>query len=429
MKKIYSLIALAAIAISANAEGRQKAVNEPVVVKGPTATAVISLEGKKTTTGARATAKDFEGSYTLTGYKLTSGGGNYSLELTITLDNALSNDVTISGFPQGFEVKGTIDPDEETLSIANNQELGTDNAGDMNYFYFKSINSDYEIEDGASSIDESVATYYDGTFTFPTLEIWAIGDPNQEELGWWLLGYGMTMTYIDPNADPNEGWDDYGTATFTDGWIVSGYVDNDGNAIVPSDYPWTVNIQKSQTNDNLYRVNCPYQAEECPIDENGAGYYVFSLEDPEYVIVYPGVASGAMYGTEPIRGFNMEGFYLSQGYDKAVIQQANVLSNYSNYNEAEGIVTIYNCRFNMPSSEDKAYTWQTSEGESLVDNMVSTITFNNDSNGIEDIITDKTDINAPAEYYNIQGMKVKNPTPGSIYIVRKGGKVSKMLVK
>ncbi len=437
MKKIYSLIALAAIAISANAEGRQKAVlNEPIVVKEPTATAVISLEGVKTNKVARATAKDFEGSYILSGISLTDGK-TLSYELTVTLDNALSNNVTISGFPQNFKVKGTIDPEEETLSIANNQNLGADSYGDINYFYFKSFNSDgTALEDGASSIDESVATYVNGSFTFPPYEIWAIGDPNQEDLGYWFIGYNMTMTYIDPNADPNEGWDDFGTATFVDGWVLAGYVttDEEGNKnpIIPSDYPWTVNIQKSQTDDYLYRVDCPYQAAGCPIKGGGRGYYVFSLEDPEYVLVYPGVASGAMNGSNAICGFNMEGFYLDKyGYGKDVVMQAGVLDDYSNYNEEEGLVKIYNCAFNYPSASSSAYTWNGPDGQSLEANMVTSITFidNKPSTGIEDIITDKTDINAPAEYYNIQGMKVKNPTPGNIYIVRKGGKVSKMLVK
>lgn len=38
------------------------------------------------------------------------------------------------------------------------------------------------------------------------------------------------------------------------------------------------------------------------------------------------------------------------------------------------------------------------------------------------------DENAPAEYYNLQGVRVNNPAPG-IYIVRRGNKVSKVLVR
>ncbi|MDE7375432.1 MAG: hypothetical protein K2N16_01140 [Muribaculaceae bacterium] len=35
--------------------------------------------------------------------------------------------------------------------------------------------------------------------------------------------------------------------------------------------------------------------------------------------------------------------------------------------------------------------------------------------------------NAPAEYYNLQGVKVANPTPGQLYIVKQGSKVSKVI--
>lgn len=37
--------------------------------------------------------------------------------------------------------------------------------------------------------------------------------------------------------------------------------------------------------------------------------------------------------------------------------------------------------------------------------------------------------NAPAEYFNLQGVRVANPENGGLYIVRQGGKVSKQLVK
>jgi len=47
------------------------------------------------------------------------------------------------------------------------------------------------------------------------------------------------------------------------------------------------------------------------------------------------------------------------------------------------------------------------------------------STGIEDIIGE--DIDAPVEYYTIQGMRVENPAHG-LYIVKKGNKVTKMVL-
>ena len=47
-------------------------------------------------------------------------------------------------------------------------------------------------------------------------------------------------------------------------------------------------------------------------------------------------------------------------------------------------------------------------------------------NGIEDVIMGDED--APVEYYNLQGVRVMNPTAG-LYIVKQGSKVSKAIIR
>lgn len=47
--------------------------------------------------------------------------------------------------------------------------------------------------------------------------------------------------------------------------------------------------------------------------------------------------------------------------------------------------------------------------------------------GIGNIIVDKAD--APVEYFNLQGMRIANPTPGSVVIRRQGSEVSKLIVR
>lgn len=47
------------------------------------------------------------------------------------------------------------------------------------------------------------------------------------------------------------------------------------------------------------------------------------------------------------------------------------------------------------------------------------------STGAVDLVTDA---NAPVEYYNLQGVRVYDPA-GGLYLVRKGGKVSKVMIK
>ncbi|MDE7443376.1 MAG: hypothetical protein K2M65_04365, partial [Muribaculaceae bacterium] len=48
--------------------------------------------------------------------------------------------------------------------------------------------------------------------------------------------------------------------------------------------------------------------------------------------------------------------------------------------------------------------------------------------GVNGIVADKVDENAPVEYYNLQGLRVANPQ-GGIFIRRQGSKVSKIYVK
>lgn len=49
--------------------------------------------------------------------------------------------------------------------------------------------------------------------------------------------------------------------------------------------------------------------------------------------------------------------------------------------------------------------------------------------GVNDVIADAADVNAPAEYFNIQGQRVANPAAGQLLIKRQGNTVTKELVK
>lgn len=46
--------------------------------------------------------------------------------------------------------------------------------------------------------------------------------------------------------------------------------------------------------------------------------------------------------------------------------------------------------------------------------------------GVEGIIVD---INAPVQYYNLQGVRVNNPAKGNIYILRQGNKTAKVIIR
>ncbi len=68
------------------------------------------------------------------------------------------------------------------------------------------------------------------------------------------------------------------------------------------------------------------------------------------------------------------------------------------------------------------YLTETTTGQIINAAMVKAGNFN--TNGVDDILTD-TDTNAPVEYFNLQGIKVENPSNG-IFIRRQGNKVEKV---
>ena len=49
--------------------------------------------------------------------------------------------------------------------------------------------------------------------------------------------------------------------------------------------------------------------------------------------------------------------------------------------------------------------------------------------GINNIIADDNKVNAPVEYYNLQGMRIAAPVEGQLVIKRQGSKVEKLIVR
>ncbi len=372
--------------------------------------------------GVDAIAGEYE--YNFNGL-LNNMSGPQVGSLTIAVTNAATGEVSITGWPQNFVVTGTFNPTAGTLTIPNKQYLGRDASGDDNYFYLKGVNNEGNILSGANSEAATVGTVNGLTVTFPELDIWAIGDFNNEALGYWWLSYRNVLNGVDPNFDPNEGWEDFCTAVFEDGWVLPSY-NIDGVPVLPADMPWTVNVQKSLTEEGTYRLDNPYTAEDCPIPASAVkdgGYIVFSIADPEFVTVLPGVFSGAMNSTNKICCLNYGGFYMAKGFTKEEIIAGIEGFEPSTYDEATHIVTIPQCGFNFPGADDKYYTWQDQSGTSLADNMNTKLTLSRGTSAISNVEVD--DANAPVVYYNLQGMRVENPANG-VFIRVQGSQVTKV---
>ncbi|MDE6301005.1 MAG: hypothetical protein K2M19_04755 [Muribaculaceae bacterium] len=446
MKKFYLLALAAVVTFGASARFAQTenfSVNGKKHFKSTltelSVTETLAKPAKAPTAGA--TLADYEGIYTYQcEWGLSQGYAPETLELTVT--DATTGEVEIAGFPQDYVVKGTLDLKAGTLSLPNMQNLGTDSNGDVNYFYLKAFKPDYsDIIAGATSAKAAVGTINGKTITFPEDEIWAIGDPRQEDLGYWFLTLANVMIYGVP--DPNEGWEDWGEATFQDGWVLPAF----GIDQTKTENHYKVAIQKSTVYEGTFRLVNPYYG-HCPAAQYNtskkAGYIEFDVSDPDHVYFIPQGAgfANAEIGLSEIYCFNTLTYYCIY-YQ---MEPANVVAalgdklKYSTYKNNVLTVPYYYDPSTNQNGEVLGWVndacfgdqedpvggyWWTDENDETV-SMETKIFFDATKAGVEDIAAD-----APAgakEYFNLQGVRVANPSDG-VYIVRQNGKATKEYIR
>lgn len=90
--------------------------------------------------------------------------------------------------------------------------------------------------------------------------------------------------------------------------------------------------------------------------------------------------------------------------------------------ETEGALNECNVIFNNNGSGK-----QTGDNVKIVDNGIYSASGFTGASGVDSI--DADDPYAPVEYYNLQGMRIDEPTTPGVYLVKKGNKVSKILVR
>lgn len=200
MKKLYTLAFSALLCGSAFAEGRQPIAKTLDKIASPVEnTSEMYLPGAlkaPAQASALATASDLAGTYTWNCQNLLNSNNPDGTMLTLEIKNALTGEATISGFAQNYVVKATVDVANGTISIPSQQDLGPDSYGDTNYFYLKDV-SGSSVVPGLGSKPASIGTIEGNTVTFPNLDVWAIGDYTNENLGWWTLTYTNVLTKVD----------------------------------------------------------------------------------------------------------------------------------------------------------------------------------------------------------------------------------------
>ncbi len=224
---------------------------------------------------------------------------------------------------------------------------------------------------------------------------------------------GVKYMFVVENDDEN--WEDVGQAVYSEA-IVSEFF-NDVNT-----EQLTCTVQKHKTTADYFRLVNPYKNMSVlnPISCSSHNHYLYlNATDPDHVYIEPSVL-----------GLNINSSFgdaaaMSWGYsylDK--IEQGETDDVWGKLDKTAGTITIPagNIRLLLTNYNNGGFLTPDATNDFLV-------TFPEGAfSGLDELNVD-SDSNAPVEYFNLQGIKISNPTPGQIYIKRQGSKVGKAYVK
>lgn len=403
MKKFYTFALAALLGSSVSFAGqRQQATTLNIVNIKAQLVEKAEVKGEKSKR-AKAPAKvasigELNGTYDWTFRNLLEDGAP-DPELVITIDDEATGAATISGFPQDFKVKATVDLEKGTVSIANNQFLGADSYGD-NYFYLKPVNGT-SIGKGASTAAATVGTIDGTTITFPTLDVWAIGDPANETEGYWMMTYANKLTYQKEKVF-------YGKGTVSGDMFFSPF------GQTPAIYAVDVYLNNEQGTELL--VKDPLKGLYAALSFEGVSPdMVIDATNPDNLLI-PAFSLG-------INGGDEDGIY----YGMSVSANQQDIANTPEESRSKLTKDEYTTLITIPVKG--LFLWPSNTTSLYYANKAAvTITIENEQGGVNDIIADEEN-NAPVEFFNLQGQRVNNPAAGQLVIRRQGTKVAKVLVK
>lgn len=391
--------------------------------------------GDRAVTKGAGGIADFNGSYIWSGSPFNSMGSKR--EMLMTVDNA-TGEARIA-FVNGWFLDAKVNFERQTLTIPTMQVIGEDEDGDV-VFYMKDIGPDGKLVPGANSAVASVGTVTGTTIKFPEMDVWVIGNPDNEAAGfYWGSAYNeLTYNTVQTGGDVNRGWTSLGNATFMDGWVLP-CVDIDQH----DEANWyEVELQQYDADKNLFRLVDPYWG-DCPAAEHNHstaahGYIMFDVTDPEHVVFSQVDAGFANVPMGISRFYCMNQLSTLMGiYNMSAQTVISQMGNHIAYTTfKDGVVSLEagkkangydnDACFGIQNDVFGRYCW-TDESDNNMD-MTTRIIFPDSYGGIGSVTAEKR-CDAPVEYYTLQGVRVAAPAAGQILIRRQGADVSKVVVR
>ena len=350
-------------------------------------------------------------------YKLASPWTSDKFPFLSKNENKEAHDIIIDATDPNFvevaaQVSGFVNVDKTRVNYSDP-------------FYIGCAGSYFKTEEGYSKGEITSygfnSTLKDGVITIVSPRFGKTASGN--DFGYnWQGDYATVITL--PSAAPAEQWVAAGKATYTDGFIVPGYLKG-----VPAVHSWTVDVEESSEQAGLYRLVNPYTADNCPLavyNENTTPTYIkIDASDPELVVIEPQYSgfSNKFNGGDMINFFvgNDAGVYVANGVSKDDLKKMSSFEGKADVFK-DGVITIKEPLYGKDAAFEFGYKW--TKGD-VVLNYPATITFAKET-GVKGIEVNAQHNGAEA-VYDLQGVRVQNTAKPGLYIVRKGGKTFKML--
>ncbi len=284
------------------------------------------------------------------------------------------------------------------------------------------------------SLDPIIANLVDGNIVFNENDVMMFGvfDPDPE----YCAAYSVLRRIkISPATDlefvyNKDEWSRIGTAQYPDcvlGYKIFGTID----PIVS-----TVDVVQNKSNPNRIALLNPYKTDtwkNVNRDQESIGQIVIDMSDRDFVVFEPYVYSGFTYNLDGINYgkiyiYNMEGYFAKIGeMTKEEIRELYLSTGYEpEFTRFDGNQIIGALGAIIFATESKP----TAQYQMGPDRQGS-IVFDDDAitalKGVGVSLVGASE-EAPAEYYDLMGNKVTHPQQGTIYICRKGGVSTKVIL-
>lgn len=340
-------------------------------------------------------------------------GDDLVFNVSIKADKT-ENGVVINGVFGKYELKGTFNTDDGSISIEN-QRVGFD-AENGQFISFVHLTYEGSVDEEPLLLDNS----QDGDlYTFEEYGVVAETMDGDYLIDEGLIDYGYMAFIYRTGEILDNTWEEAGIATLFDG----GFFTPLPRFGIGFKTPVELVLERSTEKEGLYRLVNPWNSY---FGKEFGTYLEFDISDPDCVII-PTQETGYVdeeYGMASVQNF--VGMYIASGFGvddaMAAITPGKENEHICTYNDANKVITMpVNAAYTTFANDADSY-WNVGKNYGATDSYIVMP----GGSGVGNIVA--ADEEAPVEYYNLQGIRVANPAAGQLVIRRQGAQTVKVVM-